>query len=153
MNSVNDIRAFEVHVVSAGVNVADGEAVSKSLITDNTIDASTEAERDLITTSSVKESLGLEIDLGQSYSVDSVAILGRWCTDSSDPDCLCKLNGATLILVDDSGEETTSVNIGNDACGKSMLEYVFDAAPEFCVPEVCICDSIDIDPHMDVLML
>ena len=148
LNSVNDIRAFDFHVTSLGVNVADGEEVSKSLLNNQTFEASTEAERDLIT-SSLQESLGLEVDLGQGYSVDSVAILGRWCMDSSDPDCLCKLNGATLILVDDSGEEITSIDIGNDACGKSMLEYVFDAAPEFCVHEVCTCDSIDINPYMD----
>eukprot|EP00956_Cyclotella_meneghiniana_P017376 scaffold28226_cov44-Cyclotella_meneghiniana.AAC.1 len=99
------------------------------------VQQSSKVGRDLNTFSGINQSVGLEIDLEQSYPIDSVSILGRWCMDSSDLDCLCKLSGATLFLIDDSGEEITSINVDDNACGKSMLEYVFDMAPEFCVTE------------------
>eukprot|EP00956_Cyclotella_meneghiniana_P040027 scaffold185002_cov36-Cyclotella_meneghiniana.AAC.3 len=133
LNSLEIIQDFEFHVTSFGVNVADGKVVSKPFVTDKIFEASTEVGRDLSTTSSIKGSFGLEVDLGESYPIDSVVIVGRSCMD--DLNCLCKLNGVTLSIIGDSGEEVTSMNIGNDACGKSMLEYVFDMAPEFCLPE------------------
>ena len=79
---------------------------------------------------------GLELDLGMSFSVDSVSIVGRECDDSSELNCLCPINGATLSLVGDSGEDIASFDIGEDACGKAKLEYAIDASPEFCASSI-----------------
>eukprot|EP00956_Cyclotella_meneghiniana_P032232 scaffold87616_cov23-Cyclotella_meneghiniana.AAC.3 len=77
-------------------------------------------------------SAGLELDIGKSYSIDSVLGFGRKCIDSSEPSCLCQLIGATLFLVGDFGEDIMSMDSGNDVCGKSHVEYAFNTSPEFC---------------------
>ena len=71
----------------------------------------------------------LEIDLGKNYPLESVVIFGR---SDIHPDALCQVSGATITLVNESGEEITSITIGDDTCGKTMLEYAFDELPDFC---------------------
>lgn len=118
---VDDIEGFEFHATFAGVDA--GESSGLNAI-----------ERHLVEPSDLSDMpMVLELDLGKSYPVDSVSIVGRECDDSNDrPGCLCQLSGATLSLVDDYGEDITSFDIGNDVCGKSTLEYALDASPEFC---------------------
>jgi hypothetical protein len=74
----------------------------------------------------------LEVDLGSSSKISSVNIMNRWCKSSSDPyACLCRLSNATLSLIDDSDQVIAST-VFSDTCGQLNLEYVFEAAPEFC---------------------
>ena len=91
-------------------------------------------ERQMIESPGLKDNMPtkLELDLGKSFSVESVSIVGRECVDSNEPECLCPIKGATLSLVGNSGEDITSIDIGEDACGKAKLEYAIDASREFC---------------------
>ena len=128
---VDDIEAFEFHVTFSG------EAL-ELLASDNDFNGSSAVERQMMELPGLKDntSMGLELDLGKSFSVESVSIVGRECVESNDPDCLCPINGATLSLVGDSGEDIASIDIGEDACGKAKMEYVIDASPEFCASSI-----------------
>jgi len=73
-----------------------------------------------------------QVDLGDNYDISSIEILNRWCKDLNDSaNCLCRLSGATISLVDDSGTEFTSISTGN-TCGQVNLEFVFESSPQFC---------------------
>jgi hypothetical protein len=75
----------------------------------------------------------LEVDLEESTFVNTITLQNRWCKAPNDPTgCLCKLTGATLILIDELGADVTSINIG-DTCGQATLEFVFDPSTEFCL--------------------
>ncbi|KAL7503313.1 hypothetical protein ACHAXN_001115 [Cyclotella atomus] len=58
--------------------------------------------------------------------------MNRWCQSVNDPlNCLCRLSNTTLSLIDDSDNLIVSKTIG-DTCGQLTLEYVFEAALQFC---------------------
>jgi hypothetical protein len=133
------IQVFEVNVMnSTGANVAKGKSATQSSTfvapkSRRSFDAYHAVDGDHDTFSHTNDANPwLEIDLGENIDIFSVGILNRWCKDSSDPGgCFCRLSGAVLSLVDNLGEEITSLTIG-DTCGQSTLEYVFDPFPEFC---------------------
>ena len=135
MNVVAGKTVFQ----SSTYTIGSGEHYPASNLVDNDISHYSRGNTD--------ETSWLEIDLGESVPVASVSILNRWCENSSDPtSCLCSLTGASLSLIDESGEELTSNLIG-DTCGQSTLEFVFDSSPEFCEAAVsltlCVsCDAI-----------
>ena len=119
---VDHIEVYEFHATFAGLDA--GEPFGLNAI-----------KRYLAESSGLNDMpMGLVLDLGKSYLIDSVSIVGRKCGggDSNGPGCLCQLSGATLSLVDDYGEDITSIDIGDEVCGKSMLKYTLDASPEFC---------------------
>jgi hypothetical protein len=132
------IQVFEVSVMnSTGANVAEGKTATQSSIfvtkSGRSFDAHRAVDEDHDSFSQTNDANPwLEIDLGENSDISSVEILNRWCKDSSDPSsCLCRLSGAFLSLVDNSGAQITSLTIG-DTCGQSTLEYVFDPSPDFC---------------------
>jgi hypothetical protein len=136
------IQIFELQVTSsssADMNVAEGKIASQSSTFISPSGDSFDAVRAIdgkpnTFSHTAGANSWLEVDLEQVYSVDSVKILNRWCRKPSDPrGCLCRLSGAILALIDDSGEEISSITI-RDTCGKLTLEYVFDPSPEFCLP-------------------
>jgi hypothetical protein len=58
--------------------------------------------------------------------------MNRWCQSVNDPlNCLGRLSNTTLSLIDDSDNLIVSKTIG-DTCGQLTLEYVFEAALQFC---------------------
>ena len=59
------------------------------------------------------------------------------------------LSEATILLIDDSGDETTSISIG-DACGKGHLEYILDPSPEYC-PMNADSHNIDSSPSRQLI--
>ena len=147
------IQLFEVMVAdSTGTNVASGKTARQSSTytsrSGEHYPAPNVIDGDASTFSRTNdETPWLEIDLGESVPVTSVSVLNRWCENSSDPtSCLCSLTGASLSLIDESGEELTSNLIG-DTCGKPTLEFVFDSSPEFCKAAVSLtlwflCDTM-----------
>ena len=88
-----------------------------------------------------------QVDLGDNYDISSIEILNRWCKDLNDSaNCLCRLSGATISLVDDSGTEVTSISTGN-TCGQVNLEFVFESSPQFCrstVSYTLSCNECDL---------
>jgi hypothetical protein len=133
------IQVFEVNVMnSTGANVAEGKTATQSstfrTTSGRSFDAYLAIDGDHDTFSHTNDANPwFEIDLGKSGEISSVEILNRWCKDTSDhpSGCLCRLSGAVLSLIDNLGEQITSLNIGN-TCGQSTLEYVFEPSPDFC---------------------
>ena len=133
------IQIFQLHVSSSGIDVAQGKNATQSSTwvakwNGKSFNASNAVDGKPMTYSCTNDdpNAWLEVDLGRNYAVGSLDILNRWCKDITDPqNCLCKLSGATILLIDDSENETTSFSIG-DTCGKGHLEYVLDPSPEFC---------------------
>ena len=117
---------FEVQVFSSGNNVANGKPSAQSSTLRTGLEASRAVDGDATTFShtgaQVQGSLvWWEVDLGNEYSVESVTIMNRWCTDATDPPgCLCRLSSAELLLVDGQGSVTAALAMG-DTCGKSRL--------------------------------
>ena len=131
------IQIFEVKVTSSsGANIALNGSATQSSTFSNDQDkfgANNAVDGDLVTMSHTADSFPWwKVDLGESYDISSVEIVNRWCTDMNDSkNCLCRLSGAALSLLDDSGEEITSISIG-DTCEKLVLEMEFERFPEFC---------------------
>jgi hypothetical protein len=115
--AAESMQGFELQVTASGVNVAERKTVMKT-------------------------DVSWEVDLKDTFPVDSVSVLNSWCNESPDPEkCLCNLTGATLLLIDGSGEEIASVLAG-DTCGQETFEFVFDAGPEFCKSTVSLSSSV-----------
>ena len=130
LRAAESVQAFELQVTSSGVDVAKGKALASSVV------AAAVVERTLEHSSVDTEKDTWEVDLQDSFPVDSVSVLNTWCSESTDPEkCLCDFTGATLSLIGGSGEEITSVSVG-DTCGQKMVEFIFDASAEFCKPAV-----------------
>lgn len=136
------IQVFELQVFSeAGTNIALGKTATQSSTlvrkSQESLNASNAVDGDLTTFSHTKDaSAWLEVDLEDAHPINNVGIVNRWCRAPTDPtECLCRLSGTTLSLVDDLGKEISSISIG-DTCGQLNLEYVFDPSPEFCLKKV-----------------
>jgi len=131
------IHMFEVKVKSSsGANFALSGSATQSSTFRNDQDkfgANNAVDGNTATFSHTADSFPWwEVDLGESYGISSVEIVNRWCADVNDSkNCLCRLSGAVLSLLDDSGAEITSISIG-DTCGKLVLEMEFERFPEFC---------------------
>jgi len=117
---------FEVQVFSSGNNVANGKTSAQSSTLKTGFAAGQAVDGDVTTFSHTNAKaqgspVWWEVDLGNEYSVESVTIMNRWCTDSTDPPgCLCRLSSAKLLLVDGKGSDTATLTMG-DTCGKSKL--------------------------------
>jgi hypothetical protein len=134
------VQLFELRAISTmGINVAQGKSASQSSTFENPIGISFSASKVIDGNTNTFSHTGfndpvpwLEVDLESIYEISSVRLLNRWCKSPSDPsNCLCRLSGATLLLLDDFGEEIISTAIRN-TCGQSELEFTFDQWPEFC---------------------
>jgi hypothetical protein len=133
------IQIIELQALSGGTNVALGKKASQSSTfvtrTGKYLLASEAIDGDLTSFSHTNDkNAWLEVDLKGTFPVNLITIFNRGCTGASSNhpmNCLCALSGATLSLLDDFDTEITAVTIG-DTCGRLTLEYVFDAAPEFC---------------------
>jgi len=132
------IHVFEVKAMnSSGVNIAQGATATQSSTFNNNQDkfgANNAVDGDSVTFTHTKSESNpwWKVDLGDNYDVSSIEIMNRWCKDINDSaNCLCRLSGATISLVDDSGTEVTAISTG-DTCGQANLEFVFESSPEFC---------------------
>ena len=61
----------------------------------------------------------------ESQVIQGVKIHNRWCGDPSDPsECLCRLSGATVSLINSRGNPIESTTLG-DTCGHEIIELAF----------------------------
>jgi hypothetical protein len=138
------IQLFELRAFSSSGNVAHGKSASQSSTYGEQFSASNAVDGNTNTFSHTKDSNSwLEVDLGANFDISSINIINCCCQSVNDPlNCLCRLSNATLSLMDDSDKVIASKTIG-DTCGQFTLEYVFEAAPEFCQISVrCYCAYI-----------
>ena len=150
------IHIFELHVTSLGVDIAQGKNATQSSTwvapwNGKSFNASNAVDGKYWTFSRTNDANAwLEVDLGGDFAIESLDILNRWCQDLTDPtNCLCKLSEATVLLIDDNGDETASISIG-DTCGEGHLEYVLDPSPEFC-PIKVNSNVIDSSPSKQLI--
>lgn len=126
--------AVELQVTSSSMNVAEGKTIKSSYV------ATAATYNRLENTSDGISKDSWEVDLGDSFLISSVLVLNSQCSEAKDPEkCLCSLSGATLFLIDESGEEITSVLAGG-TCGQDKIEFVFDASAEFCKSTVSLIE-------------
>jgi hypothetical protein len=129
---------FELQVISRGLNVAIGKDASQSSdFKGKAMFAASKAVDDNESSFSHTGRSGCgvwwEVDLGESYPVESIKILNRWCQAKEDPTgCLCKLSHAAISLLDDDGKWLDATLTGN-TCDTLEVEHEFEASPVHCV--------------------
>jgi hypothetical protein len=134
------IQMFEVQVYSSkDENVALGKVVLQSAtLNDNARFAPKNAiDGNNATFSHTKEVVNVfpwwEVDLGDSYDIESVKILNRWCTNASDPSrCLCRLSHATISLFDEEGKWVATTMIG-EMCDELEWMHEYPRSSTYCV--------------------
>ena len=118
------IQIFEFKAYSSGVNIAVlGSAVQSSSLNDNIRFRASLAIDGINSTFSHTKAWGawLEIDLPAPTNIENVAILNRWCVDSSDPKgCLCRLSNSMLTLYGANGVPLSRLKLGN-TCGSQVV--------------------------------
>jgi hypothetical protein len=74
-----------------------------------------------------------EVDLGDSFPIESVKILNRWCHDQNDfTGCLCKLSYAAVFLMDNDGKWVVDPVLNGNTCGDLEVKHVFGASSDYC---------------------
>ena len=127
-----NLNFFAVHVLSSGIDIATNKIASQSsTVNDNTSKyGASRAVDGLMNTFSFTKRRWTpqwwEVDLGSEYPIESVTIMNRWCQDISDPkECLCRLSGGTIELLDDQDVVIATQSVGEDTCGQVELLYQF----------------------------
>ena len=85
---------FELRAFSSATNVAlNKQATQSSTLRDNA--ASRAIDGESLTFSHTNDlNSHFEVDLGDTFDLESVEIVNRWCQDEMDPNgCLCRLCG------------------------------------------------------------
>ena len=132
------IQVFEVKVLNSyNLNIAKGGIATQSSTFKNSqakFGANNAVDGDFATfTHTDDPSPWWQVDVGENYDISSIEIVNRWCSDINDSaNCLCRLSGATITLIDDHGTDVTSISTGSNTCGQANLEFVFESSPEFC---------------------
>jgi hypothetical protein len=120
------IHVFEIEIYSAGINVAKGKMATQSS-TLNTFNATNavDGKQKSFSCTNDKAYSWWKVDLGESYPIESVKIVNRWCGNPDDSKgCLCRLSHAILSLFDERGQWVATASIG-DACGELQLTHSF----------------------------
>lgn len=124
------IAMFEFIARYSGANVALQGTASQSSDRNNgePLHASRAIDGDNITYSHTNDSNATwEIDFDQTYQIDSVMILNRYCGDdfAYDPlECLCRLSNSTLMLMSENNEVLSAKSLG-DTCNQSIIYVQF----------------------------
>lgn len=119
---------FEVEIYSAGVNVAEGKTAMQSStlgtsVASNAVDGKNGT---FSHTTNISEYSWWKVDLGESFPIDSLRVLNRWCSDPSDPNgCLCRLSHVVVSLFDEQGQWVATASMG-DTCNKFEWTLNFD---------------------------
>ena len=126
------LSMFELQAISIDdSNVALNGAASQSS-TLNTKSASLAIDGDATTfshTATDDLDASWEVDLGSMTSLKSIEIKNRWCGDQSDPHgCLCRLSGATMLLLDDQDLVVATKTMGN-TCQVHDLSFDLSTCP------------------------
>ena len=126
------IQMFELQVLSSGANIALNKDAHQSSTLGSKA-AFLAVDGDITTFSHTADSNTnaiWEVDFGGTFSTEFVEVKNRWCGDPSDlSNCLCRLSGATLSLMDEQGGVVLTKTFG-DTCG--VYDLSFDMS--FCTP-------------------
>ena len=119
--SGEQLQMFEVQVLANGRNVALQGYATQSSTLKNYV-ASNAVDNDNVTFShTYDEHAFFEINLVDSYQIESIKIFNRFCGSEIDlAGCLCRLSYATLLLLDDIESILTKVELG-DTCGMMIV--------------------------------
>jgi hypothetical protein len=129
---------FELQVISTGVNVAFGkDATQSSDFKGKAMFAASKAvddnENSFSHTGRSECGVWWEVDLEDSFPIESIKILNRWCQDQCDSaGCLCRMSHAAISLLDDDGKWIDAALTGN-TCGDLKVEHEFEASSDYCV--------------------
>jgi hypothetical protein len=132
-NTGTQIAMYEFEAYSSGVNVAlQGTAVQSSNRNNGEVLYASNAIDGNLTTFSHTNDLNamFEVDLGDTYPIESIQILNRYCGNNPDVDplgCLCRLSNATLTLIDDTDLAVDTKTLG-DTCGKLTVSESFTSS-------------------------
>ena len=124
------LKLFEVLVMSSGVNMALGQPTNQSsTLVDSIARLSSYAvDGDIVTYSHTDcDDPWWIVDLGVLVPVERVTILNPCCDDHYHPgeaDCLCHLSNATIFLLDEYKSIIDTRPMG-DTCGYDDLHYDF----------------------------
>jgi hypothetical protein len=128
---------FEFQVILMGSNVAIGkDATQSSTFKDKAMFDASKAVDDNMNSFSHTGSDNCggwwEIELGESFTIESIKIFNRWCRNPNDSvGCLCRLSQAAISLFNNHGKWVNAVFAGN-TCGVLEVERVFEASSEHC---------------------
>jgi hypothetical protein len=128
---------FELQVISKGSNVALGKVATRSSDFKGKamFSASKAVDGNVNSFSHTGRSecgVWWEVNLEDSFPIESIKILNRWCENESDVNrCMCRLSHAAISLLDDDGKWVDGVLTGN-TCGDLEVDHVFDASPNYC---------------------
>lgn len=141
------IQMFEFEAMSSGVNVALNKTAhqSSTFKAFNALLALDGSYTSFSHTESNDTEALWEVDLGDSFSLESIFIKNRFCGDVNDvTGCLCRLSSARLSLIGDQDEVVLSQTLG-DTCGEHDVHLSFDlcntvtsaetAAEDSCYPD------------------
>ena len=129
-NTASQIAMYEFEAYSSGVNVAlQGTAIQSSNRNNgNILYASNAIDGNFSTFSHTNDlSAMFEVDLGDTYPIETVHILNRNCgkNPAADPlGCWCRLSNATLTLLDETDSVVETSTFG-DTCGLMTVSESF----------------------------
>jgi len=125
------LQMFELRVFSSSINVAlNKHATQSSTLSTlgDTFAASNAVDGNSLTFSHTRDANAyFEVDLGDTFDLESVEIVNRWCQDETDPNrCLCRLSYANLKLLDENDRIVASRMLGN-TCNEAIVLESFAA--------------------------
>ena len=137
LNTGQVLNMIGLQVMSGGVNVARGKSTSQSttLRGDETMFGSANAVDNNNGTfcHTDPNAVGIawfELDLRAEHSIESITILNKWCNNFKDqPGCLCRMSNASIKLMNGSGGNVETVNLG-DTCGQLFVSSVSRCAQQ-----------------------
>ena len=119
---------FELRAFSSATNVALNKQATQSSTLQNNA-ASRAIDGESLTFSHTNDlNPHFEVDLGDTFDLESVEIVNRWCQDEMDPNgCLCRLSYANLKLLDGNNSIVATRTLGN-TCNDSIIYESFATA-------------------------
>jgi hypothetical protein len=129
------IQMIELQVISKGSNVAIGkDATQSSTFKDKVASKAVDGKMNSFSHTGSDNCGGWwQIDLGDSFTIESIKILNRWCSNPSDSiGCLCRLSQAAISLFSHDGKWVNAAFNG-DTCKLLEVNHEFKASPEYCV--------------------
>ena len=148
--SSSPLHMFEVQVLSNGNNVAlEGTSSQSSTFMNRDKYAASRAndgDNSTFCHTNSESNPWWEIELKESFEVDSITVFNRYCgADSTDsPGCLCRLSNAIIELYDESNSLVASSSL-DDTCGQVFISKVFSC--ESVTPSPTVSGSPSQSPH------
>lgn len=125
------IQMFELRVISSSeINVALNKQATQSSTLRQKFVASNAVDGNSLTFSHTDDADAyFEVDLNDTFDLENVVIVNRWCNDATDPNgCMCRLSNANLKLLDANDLVLENRTFGN-TCNKTIVSESFIKCP------------------------